>query len=187
MVAALGDEILGVAVADEMRADVAAAAEQAGTKAACFSILFNREISPAEQMRVGIHFIQNRAPLPRVADFKMDRYPVLRVFVLGSPRSGTSALGTALTKITQLPWHGELHAAQIFAGPAALLVRGKGTNPEVGAFLAQPQFTAAMRKQARLVYFGLHKSASFLDKTPGVPMIRSAPPSAYISAVSISR
>lgn len=29
--------------------------------------------------------------------------------------------------------------------------------------------------QARLAYYIMHGSASFVDKTPGVPMIRSAP------------
>ncbi len=32
-----------------------------------------------------------------------------------------------------------------------------------------------MQNQAKLAYYAMHGSASFLDKTPGIPMIRSAP------------
>jgi len=174
VMAVLGGEMLGLATADGIRSDLLWAAEQGGFKAGGFCILFHRHITPDERDQVSIQVINQPEPLARLPELRLDRHPPRRIFILGSPRSGTSELGNTLSKVFALPWLGELHAAPVFADPAARLRHGKYFGPELKHFLAEHHFADAMLTQARLLYYGVHGSASFLDKTPGVPMIRSA-------------
>jgi len=175
VLAVLGGEMLGLATADGIRSDLLWAAEQGGFRAGGFSILFHRMITEAECQQVSIQVINAAAPLPRLPEIRLDSFAVRRIFIMGSPRSGTSELGNTLSNVFALPWLGELHAAHIFAEPAYRLRSNTGFGAELKHFLAERHFADAMLTQARLLYYGVHGSASFLDKTPGVPMIRSAP------------
>ncbi len=175
VLAFLDDEMLGLATADGIRPDLQYAAEQGGFQAGGFCILFHRILSAAERDQVRVRVITASLPLQRLPDIRLDPYPLRRVFILGSPRSGTSELGATLARVFKLRWLGELHAAHIFAEPAARLRSSTAFGAELKRFLAERHFADAMLVQTRLLYYGVHRSASFLDKTPGVPMIRSAP------------
>lgn len=170
-----GDELLGLGTAGGIRPDLQHAGEQGGFQAGVFCILFRRMLTAAERDQVHVRVISASAPLSRLPDIRLDPAPPRRIFILGSPRSGTSELGATLARVFQLPWLGELHAAHIFAEAAAGLRSGTAFGPELTKFLADHQFADTMLGQARLLYYGVHGSASFLDKTPGVPMIRAAP------------
>jgi hypothetical protein len=173
--AMLGDEMIGMAAADGARADLQYAAEQGRFLAGGFFILFHRAISPAERDQLTVHALNEGGEVPRLPDIRIDRFPLRQIFVLGSPRSGTSEMGATLAKVFDLPWLGELHAADLFAEPAARIAKPDAFGESLRRFLIEHRFSDAMLVQARLLYFGVHRSASFLDKTPGVPMIRAAP------------
>ena len=172
--AALDGEILGTARADGNRPDLMEVAARETFAAGAFMILFDRLVAPAEQARVEVHTINQPGPLPRLGELPGDTWPLQQIFILGSPRSGTSELGATLVREFSLHWTGEFHAAPRFAEQAALLAPGPG-DEAVAHFASHRQPIDTLREGARLTYFAVHGSASFLDKSPGVGMIRAAP------------
>lgn len=169
--AMLEDEILGIARAEEIRSDLL----QSGIQAGGFLVLFNRDLNADEMARVSLRRLEDGYVLPALANLRTDRTSIQRIFVLGSPRSGTSELGATLQRVYHLPWEGEFHAAPLFAAPSAALQNAESAKTALARLLSAHRLDDAVVRLARLTYFGVHQSASFLDKTPGVPMIRSAP------------
>lgn len=172
--ARLRGAIIGHAVAAVAREDLQARHASGGPASGAFLLLFTRPLEPADLARIMFETADQSAPLRRLENATLDRFPVMQVFVLGSPRSGTSELGRTLASALSLPWRGEFHGAPLFAKPA-LEAAHPALPEELRAHLAARDFSGAMVGQARASYFGVHGSASFLDKTPGVPMIRAIP------------
>ncbi len=61
-------------------------------------------------------------PLSRARTVKVNVAPPLRLFVMGSPRSGSSELGSTLSKVPELAWLGEDHTAPLFGNAANALI-----------------------------------------------------------------
>jgi hypothetical protein len=173
--AVLGTEVIGASTAHFGRADLDTARVEGSLNAYAFLIVFNRPVATEDVARIQIMPALGKAPLPPAGALKLDRTPPLRVFVLGSPRSGTSEMGTTLAAALKLPWLGEGHAAPLFATAAnALQGDGASSNGFV-RFLAREHYRKVAVDAAREAYFFIHASASFLDKTPGAPMVSAVP------------
>src|SRR5690348_4784291 len=161
--AMLEGEVIGFGAANTIRPDLEKARQEKRLDAA--------ELVPSIQVFV----VGQPSMLPRARQLKIDRTPVLRMFLMGSPRSGTSQLGATLTKVLGLPWLGEGHGAPLFASAADALTGDKAAENGLVRHLARENFRQIAIQAARSAYFYMHGSASFVDKTPGVKMIAAAP------------
>ncbi len=113
-----------------------------------------------------------------------DRLPDgLKVFVVGSARSGTSILYLALHRVFRLSGPGESHVFPIFARMIHEFYRYKENlvakdvkNKRVLAYrLDTRQFRAHMIAFIRSFYVAQFPSGAWLDKTPGAEAILAAP------------
>lgn len=173
--AVLSDNVIGSGAARLKRRDLEQLNAGDGLSAKGFIILYDKAIEDADVAKVEVRFSHSQAVIPHAPKVRVDRQPQMRLFILGSPRSGTSELGSTLTKTFGLPWLGEGHAAHLFANAAQSLA-GKIDSP-IGfvRFMAQQNFRSLAVDTARTAYYAIHSSGSFLDKTPGHPMISAAP------------
>lgn len=172
--ATLDGEVIGFGVANISRADLDRARREGSLDAYAFIIVFRAPV-PAESVpSVKVHVAGATGELPRTKTFVLDKAPAMRVFLMGSPRSGTSELGRTLSKVLELAWLGEGHAAPLFQSAAASLSGDETSQNGLVRFMAQQHFRDVAIDAAKRAYYYMHSSASFLDKTPGVPMIRSA-------------
>jgi hypothetical protein len=173
--ASLDDRIIGMALAQHTRPDLDEAGAAGGFSARTYCILFDQSV-PADRLAdITVCHADTRLALIRNSAFKLDPSPVRQVFVLGSPRSGTSELAATLSRLLALPWLGEGHAGPLFAGAAAILTGDAASPNDMVRYMAAQNFRNIVVERARAAYYGLHGSASFLDKTPGIPMIEAAP------------
>jgi len=166
--ALLRGEVIGFARAEERREDL-------GEVGGAFLLVFDRVVAEADVREVAVRVVESGAGIGDAAAVKLDRAPVCQVFVFGSPRSGTSELGNTLAKTLALPWLGEGHAAPLFARAADALGGDCGSGDAMVRYMAAQNFRKYAVDRARLAYFAMHGSASFIDKTPGWPMIAAAP------------
>ena len=118
VVAMLGEEIIGVGLANLFRPDLDKARTEKRLDAYGFIIVFAASIPVDSVQQVEVYALGEEFMLPQAKQLKLDRAPPLRLFLMGSPRSGTSELGATLTKVLGLPWLGEGHAAPLFASAA---------------------------------------------------------------------
>ena len=175
LLAKLGERIIGSAHADLTRPDLTSEAARSGLQANAFIIVYETPLAPERVREVQIVRAGLDRPLERTSHYRVDRTPKLQVLILGSPRSGTSELASTLATQLALPWLGEGHAGPLFAEAAARLAGQIGSGNEMVRYIAQQNFRGAAVHAAKRAYFAMHSSASFLDKTPGVEMIRAAP------------
>jgi len=173
--AKLDDKIIGIDSANIDRPDLQSLAERGTITAKAFLLVFDRELSSEEMARVTVHILGSEGTLETTARVVRDRYPALRIFVLGSPRSGTSELGSTLSNTLGLRWLGEGHAADRFATAAKALTPTPEDTHALVRFMKDQQYSSLIVKALKRDYFFSHGSASFIDKTPGIPMIRAAP------------
>ena len=166
---------IGYSEANLERADLMKAAAETGLRARAFSIVYRSPVPDSRVADVQVVVSGAAQPLERSQRFRLDRSPVLRIFIFGSPRSGTSELGTTLAQTIGLPWLGEGHAAPLFDQAAKALAGDPHSANGLVRFMAQQNYRAQAIELARQAYFQMHASASFVDKTPGVPMIAAAP------------
>ena len=103
MVAKLGNEILGWSICRFARRDLPAGA--------AFVIPFLRTIDETQVSEVEVFHLRAMTPLKRGMAARIEATPPLQVFVVGSPRSGTSQLGKCISEVFSLPWFGEGHGA----------------------------------------------------------------------------
>ncbi len=100
--AMLGNEMLGAAIADLIRTDAEASLAVHNVRGGGFRIVFNRDLSPQEQARVSVTVLGGAGPLLRLPGAQPEPEPeeelppAFPVFIVGSPRSGTSILAHAL-------------------------------------------------------------------------------------------
>jgi Sulfotransferase family len=173
--ATLEDEVIAFGAASTTRPDLEKARQEQRLDAHAFMLAFQRRV-PAELVRsIQVYVVGQPSVLPRARQLKVDRVPVLRLFLMGSPRSGTSQLGATLTKVLGLPWLGEGHGAPLFASAADALTGDRAGENGLVRHLARENFRQIAVQAARNAYFYMHGSASFVDKTPGVKMIAAAP------------
>ncbi|NDY90906.1 sulfotransferase family protein [Ideonella livida] len=107
-----------------------------------------------------------------------------KVFVVGSPRSGTTAVGNAIRGALGLPNYGEAHLLPVLHGLIEALdrlwetpsVREAGANvSNLVAHVPPEEIRSRLGTLFRQMYRHLHAGQSFCDKTPGVPMLRALP------------
>lgn len=121
------------------------------------------------EVRLGYGFIQ-RVNLPKKV-----------VLIVGSPRSGTSALGKALRKALGANAHGESHviegvnrlvnlAADFFQKSKTATIQGNLVNAIPQTLILAEQLTMLRR-----IYRKYYGDLVHLDKTPGIPMLESLP------------
>jgi hypothetical protein len=107
--------------------------------------------------------------------------PLRAVFVVGSPRSGTSALGKACRKSLRSSSHGESHVVEgvnrmltaadaFFQQSKTASIAGNLVNAIPSTVIIAQQLTAL--RQIYRLYYG---NEVLLDKTPGIPMLDSLP------------
>jgi hypothetical protein len=175
LVAMLDSDVIGFGVADITRPDLDRARQEGRINAYAFVLVFGRPI-PANSVRsINVFVLGQQAMLPQAKTVKFDRTPPLRLFLMGSPRSGTSELGSTLSKVLGLAWLGEGHAAPLFSSAANALGGDAASDNGLVRFMAQQNFRRIAVEAAKRAYFCMHGSASFLDKTPGIGMIAAAP------------
>jgi hypothetical protein len=173
--ALLRGEVIGFARAAQSRPDLVESANNGGPAGGMFIVMFDREVAAADMPEVTVRVVESGAEIGDAAVMKVDREPVCQVFIFGSPRSGTSELGKTLAKTLALPWLGEGHAAPLFAKAAEALQGNAASANKLVRYMAHQNFRKYAVDRARLAYYALHGSASFLDKTPGWPTIAAAP------------
>lgn len=173
--ATLEEEVLGIATASMIRPDLEKARQEGRLDGYAFIVTFQRPVAADLVSSIRVFVVGQPTMLPRTKASKIDRTPCLRLFLMGSPRSGTSQLGATLTKILGLPWLGEVHGAPLFARAADALSGDKAAENGMVRHLARENFRQISVQAARSAYFHMHGSASFVDKTPGVAMIAAAP------------
>ncbi len=107
--------------------------------------------------------------------------PQKAVLVVGSPRSGTSALGKACRKALRSSAHGESHVVEgvnkmlttaeaFFQESKTASIAGNLVNAIPTTVIIAQQLTAL--RQIYRLYYG---DEVLLDKTPGIPMLESLP------------
>lgn len=173
--AMLGTEVIGFGVANISRPDLDRARRENRLDAYGFLIVFSRPVPADSVPAIDVFMVGHNAVLARGKQLKIDRTPPLRLFLFGSPRSGTSELGSTLTKVLGLAWLGEGHAAHLFQGAANAMSGDASSENGLVRFIAHQHFRQIAIEAAKRAYFYMHASASFVDKTPGVKMITAAP------------
>lgn len=175
VLATVEGEVIGYGVANIARPDLERARKESQLNAYAFILVFRHPIAAELVQSVHVSVIGQPATLPRAKQVRIDRSPALRLFLMGSPRSGTSQLGSTLTQVLGLPWLGECHGAPLFASAADALSGDISAENGMIRYLARQNFRQIAIDAARAAYYQMHGSASFVDKTPGVKMIMSAP------------
>ncbi len=175
VLAVLDGEVIGAAVARFGRVDLDRARSEGTMDAYAFVVVFTRKVEPDRVRSITIVSPGAPAPLLEAREVKSDRTPILRVFLFGSPRSGTSELGTTLTNVLGIPWMGEGHAAPLFSSAADALKGDPDAPNGMVRFMGKNHLRDIAVEAAKQAYFINHASSSFLDKTPGMPMITAAP------------
>ncbi len=174
VIATLDGNVIGFSRADLVRKDLELARGLFAVKGLAFVVPYYGSLSPADVERVVVRVIEAERPLPRSETLKVDRDRPTRVFVLGSPRSGTSQLGATLAECLSIPWTGEAHVGPRFAVAAEQLSGDPKSPIEFVRAMDAWNFRRLAIEAARRAYFFAHSSSSFLDKTPGLAMVRAA-------------
>jgi hypothetical protein len=169
VVAECDGRILGISRADMTRPDL----DSVHPRHHAYIIVFLQPVAVEHLEHIRIRAIHKPAEFVRILRLRQDDRAPLQIFVLGSPRSGTSELGSTLTRELALPWLGEGHAAPAFATAATALAGDVSSPNSLLRFMAQHTYPDIVYRAARQAYYWTHASASFLDKTPGVAMIRA--------------
>ena len=110
-----------------------------------------------------------------------NRYHRDIVFVVGSPRSGTTVVGNAIQRGLQSRAHGESHMAELFQSlteqasqyvESSAAAQNKGTLAwEVPAIMIKAQLLESFRA----IYASFYPQKIIVDKTPGNKMLESLP------------
>jgi hypothetical protein len=164
-------QILGVASADLPREDLQRSPEARGA----FRIVFSRVVPPAHIAMVSVRRLCPAGAVEPLDTALGEIQRVVQAFILGSPRSGTSELAATLSAQLDLPWVGEGYVAQTLAQAEALVAGDAGSPHDLVRALAAEPVGELIQAATRRVYHRAHGSLSFVDKTPGVEMIRAAP------------
>jgi len=175
VLAMVDSEVIGFGVANITRPDLERARQDSQLNAYAFIIVFSRPVAAELLQAIKVAIVGQSTVLPIAKQAKIDRSPSLRLFLMGSPRSGTSQLGSTLTKVLGLPWLGEGHGAPLFATAADALSGDISAENGLVRYMARQNFRQIAIEAAKSAYFYMHGSASFVDKTPGVRMIAAAP------------
>ena len=163
--------VLGFAAVDIERPDLA----QVGLQARAFRMAFAEPVPARDLADVRVSFLESTTPLPMSPGVVQAERPPTQVFVVGSPRSGTSAMSVCLAGALQVPCRGELHAGPRFLQAAAALHGDPESSSDMVKLLAAEAAEKIVIDATRRFYHLLHGSESFVDKTPGAPMIKALP------------
>ncbi len=173
VVAECNGKVLGAARADQWRADLS----DANQPRAGFHIVFNSDVPSEALAAIRVSRSSGADTLGLAADSRIDGHKATQLFIVGSPRCGTSELAQVLAACLDLPWNGEGQPTlvQALATGAAALALPPELNGELAVAMAGEGLPMVIARAARRIYYRAHNSASFLDKTPGAEMIRATP------------
>ena len=172
--ALLDGEVIGVSSPHFSRPDLDRARRDGRLDACVFVIIFASPVPAGKLGAIQIVFAFGRGTLPQTK-VKFDRTPPQRLFLFGSPRSGTSEMGNTLTSVLKLPWLGEVHGAPLFANAAHAIKGDSHSANGMVRFMRDQNIAESVVTAMKQAYFFMHGSSSFVDKTPGAPMIDAAP------------
>ena len=173
--AQLDGEVLGYAIADHLRRDLDAARAGGTLDARAYAVPFTQPVPVERVAEVEVFLLGRPWPLPKLTTLRVEAAKPQQIFLLGSPRSGTSQLGKTLVECLGLTWTGEAHVMPRFQAAAEALDGTEQASDVFPNFLRRQGYRQIAVKAARQAYYLVHSSASFLDKTPGVAMVQAAP------------
>ena len=173
----LDGKMVGFAEANIERHDLVKAVADGVLDAAGlgFLIVFRQPVPDNRVKDIEVVKIGSEHPMPKASAMRIDQTPKTQVFVLGSPRSGTSELGNTIASQLKLPWLGECHAAPFFATASKALANPQISDNGLTRFMKKQDYQNLIVEETKRAYFYAHGSASFVDKTPGVLMISATP------------
>jgi len=173
--ARIADSVIALGEASMPRSDLVCTNPNGSMNARAFIMTFNPPLTPEALVQVSISVNGSEGFLRRRPHLAIDGGPPKRIFVLGSPRSGTSQMGATLVKALKLPWTGEAHVGPLFSAAAANLSGNPDSPDDFVRALHTWNYRGIAIEVARRAYFAMHASPSFLDKTPGISMVKAAP------------
>ena len=103
------------------------------------------------------------------------------IFIVGSPRSGTTAVGKAVQKILNKTVHGESHIAPYFKRLQAIAIRERGKSSAVKSKgtlmheLLPIELELEFHNMVKNIHTSFYGREFIIDKTPGLPMIEALP------------
>ena len=171
-------------IADKFRKSLAEDPRFAGTQHA-FSVKIPAIYFDGKSHNISVIAAQNgqvlrNAPIDLVLPKKIKR-PQNPIFVIGSPRSGTSILGNMLRSVLQTPGHAESHVMpllhSLLHNVDDYFLTNAGAVENKAMFLAKtsPDY---FKNQLRENFKNLYQEnigSFFIDKTPGFKMIEAVP------------
>lgn len=178
-----GQEACSV-IADNFRKDLAEDPRFADTQHA-FSVTIPAIFFDGNSHNISVIAAQNgqflrNAPIDLVLPKKV-KLPDNPIFVVGSPRSGTSILGNMLKSVLQSPSNGECHVLPLLDALLANVddyyIKNSGAYENKAMFLARlppSYFKDQLRENFKTLYEETY-GKFFIDKTPGSPMVTSIP------------
>jgi len=173
--AKIADTVIALAESAMPRPDLVWESPFGSMNARAFIMTFNPPLTIGVLNQVSVSIAGADTALQRLPDFEVHSDPPKRIFVLGSPRSGTSQMGASLVKALKLPWTGEAHVGPLFAAAAASLGGDANSPSDFVKAIHNWNYRGIAIEAARRAYFAMHTSPSFLDKTPGIAMVKAAP------------
>lgn len=181
-------EVVGRVAAMEFRADVKAAGYGSGCYG--FSFRFPASVPPQAAERALLRLAGTEIYLTGKSKATSARAGEGSVFILGPPRSGTSAILMGLHRALGFSAYGEGHALPIFQrllfGLYEYVRDMAGRDDVMASHIDVDAFKAVTIEHVRAFYHEHFNRAAFVDKTPGlealvgVPFLREAFPAARL-------
>ncbi len=185
---------LAVASAESFRPDVAALGLGDGVCQFDFALAEPLTTTEAERLQLRIVGSDLCLELPRAPFWRNattqdspargthapGAHPSLKVFIVGSPRSGTSVLLRAMQNVFGLPAHGESHVIPA-VGQSIYKLRAyyERFKDEAADLLIRQlpieRIEAALVGEIRAFYASIYGEAGWADKTPSDEAVHSAP------------
>jgi hypothetical protein len=171
--ATLEGEVIAFGAASMVRPDLEKARHEGRLDAYAFMLPRSSVPSaPSLSARSGYSWSASRR-CPGAKQLKIDRSPCLRLFLMGSPRSGTSQLGATLTRVLGLLGWGRPRRAVVCERSQCPVEIRPAENGLVRPWLAELSADRHPGRSQRLLH--MLNDTQAIDKTPGVKMIAAAP------------
>lgn len=171
VIAELNGRIIGSDQAHVIREDLEGLQERR-----VFLVVFDAPVSASQVASVTIRLDDGETALSLSEHAKLDGLEACNVFVLGSPRSGTSEMASSLASLLKLAWIGECNVLPAFNIALSYFQTDfDSSTPARHKALILEASATGLRATVNKTYYLLHESARFLDKTPGRQMIQATP------------
>lgn len=146
-----------------------------------FKINLPLEFLKGEEYVLRLNLLEDGEIINRIWDLALirDDINIKPIFVIGSPRAGTTAIGNALRKALNAKNYGEHHflfLAKEIEGSVLRYFKSYHTRNDSGTFIndmSPALLLLKLEQQVKEVYFNWHDGEAFVDKTPGRNMLSS--------------